>query len=94
MIKKSFRFKVKEGFTNIVIDIINEFLTELKKNEPFTIYEAFKSSNEREFIHLISFQDHKAELDHMDSDYVKDFYSKLHPLCEISPELVNLYSLN
>ena len=93
MIKKSFRFKVKEGFTNIVIDIINEFLAELKKNEPFTIYEAFKSSNEREFLHLISFQDHKAELDHMEANYAKDFYSKLYSHCEVLPELVDLYSL-
>ncbi|NIQ14524.1 MAG: hypothetical protein GTO02_09025, partial [Candidatus Dadabacteria bacterium] len=55
MIKKSVKFKVKENCEDSVVFIINEFLKAVKENEPETIYESYKSSNEREFINLITF---------------------------------------
>lgn len=74
-----------------VIKIINEFINEVNKNEPKTIYEAYKSSNEREFIHLITFLDHDSELRHAQSDYTRKFIEQLHPCCEIPPQFKNLY---
>ena len=94
MIRKSVKFKVKEGSEDTVIEIINEFLVAVKENEPFTIYEAYKSSNEREFIHHITFQDHNSELKHSQSEYTRKFVEKLYPYCEVLPEFVDLYSLN
>ncbi len=94
MIKKSVKFKVKENCEDSVVFIINEFLKAVKENEPETIYESYKSSNEREFINLITFPNYQAELNHKNAAYTRKFVEKLYKFCEELPQFVDLYSLS
>lgn len=93
MIKKLVKYKVKKGSEDIVIQAIERLLNAMIINEPGTKYEAYKSANEREFIHIIGFPDHNAELRHNEAEYTRDFVEEIYLYCEITPEFIDLYSL-
>ncbi|MGH7884350.1 MAG: hypothetical protein ACRENO_01495 [Thermodesulfobacteriota bacterium] len=93
MIKKLVTYKVKKGSEDIVIQSIERFINAIIINEPGTKYEAFKSANEREFIHIMTFPDHISELRHNQAEYTRDFIEDIYLYCEITPQFVDLYAI-
>lgn len=93
MIKKLVKYKVKKGSEDIVVQSIQRLLNAIVINEPGTKYEAFKSGDEREFIHIIVFPDHNAELRHKEAEYTREFVEEIYLYCEITPQFVDLYSI-
>ncbi len=93
MIKKLVKYKVKKGSEEIVVQSIQRLLNAILINEPGTKYEAFKSGDEREFIHIINFSDHQAELRHKEAEYTREFVEEIYLYCEITPQFVDLYSI-
>lgn len=66
---------------------IRTFVDEIRQKEPGTIvYNCFQErSDNTSFIHMISFQSEKAEEHHRHTAYVKEFTSKLYPVCKTEP---------
>ncbi|MEX0965716.1 MAG: antibiotic biosynthesis monooxygenase [Bacteroidia bacterium] len=90
-IKIDFVIKQDESL-HVVRDIINNFIDNIRLNEPETVeYRSFQhSDDERHFFHLMSFKDEHAQLKHRNSAYCNHFVSKLYPLCDGEPKAVDL----
>lgn len=83
-------FEAERGSLDNVKTIIRDFIRGITKNEPGTIF--YRSFQEKEnparFIHVMSFEDEKAQDIHRNSSYCREFVSKLYPLCTKAPEAV------
>ncbi len=97
MINIKINFIIKENESlDFVYEIINEFIKNIKQNEPGTFeYESFQYvDNERHFFHLMSFVDEKARMNHKNTSHCKEFVSKLYPLCNGRPKAIEVKRVN
>src|SRR5437870_399061 len=68
--------KVKE-----VKKAIAEFLAEIRKHEPRTLYLVFRENGSHTFVHWMSFENEAAERRHAQAHYNNHFVKKLVPNC-------------
>lgn len=87
MINVIIPFTVKTESLETVKIHVQDFISDIKKNEPGTLmYKSFQQKEDPEkFIHIMTFVDDNAETNHRQSSYCKYFVDKLYPLCTEMP---------
>jgi quinol monooxygenase YgiN len=60
---------------------IAEFLSEIKKNEPRTLYLVFRENGRHTFVHWMRFENEAAERRHSQARYNDRFVKRLLPNC-------------
>ncbi len=89
MIHQIVNYRVKKEKLKDVKKALVELLSEVRKNQDLTpIYEAFQKSDACTFVHLMAFQDKKAQESHSSSSYVQRFREILYPSCEEQPVFI------
>ncbi|GMT48997.1 MAG: hypothetical protein IEMM0008_0536 [bacterium] len=89
MIHQIVNYRVKKEKLKDVKKALVELLNEVHKNQDLTpIYEAFQKTDLCSFVHLIAFQDKKAQENHSNSSYVQRFKEILYPSCEEQPVFI------
>ncbi len=93
MISKIVKYKCKTDKLSTVLEIIDEFIHEIKTHDTETKYSVYRVG-EFEFYHIMSFASVDAELKHRAAPYTKEFVSKLYPACtkEINSIDMTLYA--
>ncbi len=89
-------YKVKPDAVETVKVIIGKFISEIKKNEPGTLF--YRSFQEEEdptsFVHIMAFSNEEAENLHKESAYCRGFTDVLYPLCAVMPKPVSYLEIN
>ncbi|SRR6266403_542693 len=60
---------------------IAEFLAEIRRHEPRTLYLVFREKGRHNFVHWMSFENEAAERRHSQARYNQYFVKKLLPMC-------------
>jgi quinol monooxygenase YgiN len=60
---------------------IAEFLAEIRRHEPRTLYLVFREKGRHSFVHWMAFENEAAERRHSQASYNQHFVKKLLPLC-------------
>ena len=60
---------------------MHEFMAEIRKHEPKTLYLIFRGEDKATFYHLMRFENEAARLRHNQSKYNTHFVKKLYPHC-------------
>lgn len=84
------KFTVKQEKIKEVKRALAELVSEVRKNEPRTLYLVFREEGRSTFFSLVSFADEAAWRRHAQSRYVDRFAKKLLPLCDGRPVFVDL----
>lgn len=91
MIDIKVEYRVKADKVDQILDVIQEFLSGIKENEPNTSYVAYQlSEDEQEFVHFMRFADSKARDYHQSAPHTKQFVQQLYPECEREPKFTDL----
>ena len=80
-------YKVRPDKIKEVKKAIHEFVAEVRKHEPRTVYLAFREEGQHTFVHWMSFESEAAERRHSQSKYNNRFVKKLLPICVGKPAL-------
>lgn len=84
------RYTIPEQNREEVDAAIEEFLVAIRRNEPETEYRAFRESNGRGYVHMMSFPDQAGEQRHRSSPWTERFVEKLYPRCDVEPVFTDL----
>lgn len=90
MIRKVAHYRVKKEHVTDVRRIVSEFVGQVEKHEPRTLYEANIGDDGVTFIHFMSFPSKEDELKHRGADYTLRFVADLYPKCEDEPQFTQL----
>lgn len=90
MIRKLAKYKVRPDKITEVEKSIQEFVDAIARSEPDTNYTAYRTNEERTYIHLMSFVDEGAEKAHQTAPYTMRFVEILYPNCEEQPRFTDL----
>jgi quinol monooxygenase YgiN len=75
------RYTVKPEAVKEVKRALAEFIAEVRKYEPKTLYVVFRESGQHTFVHWMAFENEAAERRHSQSRYNDLFVKKLIPNC-------------
>jgi len=75
------RYTVRPETVREVKQAIAEFVTEIRRHEPRTLYLVFREERQHTFVHWMSFEDEAAERRHAQARYNDRFVKKLLPSC-------------
>lgn len=75
------RYTVRPEKIKTVKQAIAEFVAEVRRHEPRTLYLVFREPGQHSFVHWMSFEDDAAERRHAQSRYNDRFVKKLFPNC-------------
>ncbi len=94
-VTKIARYRVKKKKLSKVKKILEEFVENVKRNEPeIARYEIFQEKNDpAAFVHVITFKDKLAERNHAKGIHVQKLKKTLYPLCKEEPEFTYLKML-
>jgi quinol monooxygenase YgiN len=73
------KYTVKPEAVKAVRRAIAEFVAEVRKHEPRTLYFVFREEGQHTFVHWMSFENEAAERRHAQARYSKHFAHKLTP---------------
>ncbi|GEM_PF-1123190 len=91
MITKIAEFTVKQEKLTECIAAIEEFIAEIKKHEPHTLfYDSYQKPDKVSFVHLMVFYGQQAEEFHRNTPHVQKFVSILYPNCMKEPAFIDL----
>jgi quinol monooxygenase YgiN len=91
MINKIAMYKIKEEKLDEVLNAVQKFVNNVKGNEPSTVYNAFRLSDDNlSFIHFMSFKSEADEEKHRNAKYTEEFVKILYPNCISAPEFKDL----
>jgi quinol monooxygenase YgiN len=94
MIFKMARYTVRPENLNDVKEAIQEFVAEIKENEPATFYETYQEAEGPTFVHLMCFENEEAEDAHKNSSHTNTFVDRIYPICENPPIFTSLSLLD
>ena len=91
-VTKIARYRVKKKKLSKVKTILEEFVEDVKRNEPGILYyEVFQEKKDpASFVHVIKFKDKLAERSHAKSAHVQKLKKMLYPICKDEPEFTYL----
>jgi quinol monooxygenase YgiN len=75
------RYTVRPEKVKEVKKAVAEFISEVRKHEPRTLYVVFRENGQHTFVHWMAFEDEAAERRHSQSRYNDHFVKKLLPNC-------------
>jgi len=84
------RFTVRQESIKEVKRALAELVSEVRRNEPRTLYLVFREESKSTFFTLVSFENEAAWRRHAQSRYVDRFVKKLLPACEGKPLFLDL----
>ncbi|MBM7572719.1 putative quinol monooxygenase [Aquibacillus albus] len=90
MIRRIAEYTVKPKSVEDVEKIVKEFVLQVKKNEPETIYKSYRRENGTSFIHFMEFPDQEAVERHQKADYTAKLVEGLYPNCTEPPKFTDL----
>jgi quinol monooxygenase YgiN len=90
MIYKTAQYTVRDENIVHALNIINQFLDKIRRDEPHIRYEAYRLRGSDSFIHLIVFPDTESEQSHWNAPHTKLFAETLYPLCTEQPIYTDL----
>lgn len=90
MVRLIARYQIKEDALTEVNEIIRKFISAVEKEEPQTVYDAYRLGDTYEFIHLITFPDESAQKKHQNAAYTEEFAEALYPHCVEEPKFTPL----
>ena len=79
MIYTMAQYTVKPEAAKAVKRAIAEFVNEVRKHEPRTLYVVFREESQHTFVHWMEFENETAERRHAQAQYTKHFAHKLAP---------------
>ncbi len=82
------RFEVQEGKLDEAKAAIQEFISNIREKEARTLYYSSYQENENllRFVHFMIFADSDSHQHHRSTEYVRNFVSKLYPVCIKEPQ--------
>ncbi len=82
------RFEVQEGRLDEAKTAIQEFISNIREKEARTLYYSSYQENENllRFVHFMIFADSDSHQHHRSTEYVRNFVSKLYPVCIKEPQ--------
>jgi quinol monooxygenase YgiN len=85
-------FEVKKGKVGGAKAAIKEFISQIRRKEPGTLFYSSLQESERpgKFAHFMIFTDRRPHEHHRNTSYLEGFVKKLYPLCMKEPEAVFL----
>lgn len=83
-------FTVKQENVKPARRALAELVSEIRQNEPRTLYLVFREDGSSTFFTLMAFEDEAAERRHAQSRHVAHFAKKLLPLCDGKPYFTEL----
>jgi len=69
---------------------MREFMSEVRKHEPKTLFLVFRADDGETFYHLMRFENEAARRKHNQSKYNTHFVRKLYPNCVGRPQITEL----
>ncbi len=95
MINVIISFEVHPQSIEEVKELIQTFIAEIKKNEPETYtYRSFQDSESpTSFVHVMTFANEEAQLQHRNSAHCKAFVTALYPKCTKEPKAKSFYEI-
>ena len=90
MIFKMARYTVRPDKLEDVKNAIEEFVAEIKENEPATFYETYQEAAGSSFVHLMCFESEEAEAAHRNAPHTNTFVDQLSSSCENPPVFTDL----
>jgi len=84
------RFTVRQEKIKEVKRALAELASDIRRNEPRTLYLVFREESKCTFLTLVSFESEAAWRRHAQSRYVDRFVKKLLPACEGKPLFLDL----
>ena len=84
------KFTVKQEKVKDVKRALAELVSEIRENEPRTLYLVFRDESKSTFFTLVSFENEAAWRRHAQSRYVGRFAKKLLPACDGRPLFLDL----
>jgi quinol monooxygenase YgiN len=84
------RYTVRPEKLKEVKRAISDFVAEVRRHEPRTLYLVFRNEDKATFLHLMTFENEAAERRHSQSRYVDRFVKKLYPNCVGRPVFSDL----
>lgn len=83
-------YKLRKGKEKIIISAIKEFVDNVHKFEPETIYTAHREIESDRFVHFMKFPDTEAKQKHAKADYTERFVKTLFQNCREEPKFSTL----
>lgn len=94
-VHKIAEYSVKPEELDTVLKAIENFVEEVRNNEPQTNYQAYQlSENNSQFIHIMSFMNSEAEEKHKNATYTLAFADVLYPRCDQQPVFRDMNSIS
>jgi quinol monooxygenase YgiN len=90
MIRKLANYRIDPESLEEVERAIEDFVSAIGREEPETVYEAFRIADDVSFIHLMAFPNREAERAHQAAPYTKRFVDILYPYCEEQPTFLDV----
>jgi quinol monooxygenase YgiN len=90
MIRKLANYRIDPESLEEVERAVESFVSAIGREEPETVYEAYRITNDVSFIHLMAFPNREAERAHQVAPYTKSFVDILYPHCEEQPTFLDV----
>ncbi len=90
MIQKIEQYSVDSSDLDMVTKAITELLDGIRRNEPYTRYEAYRIKGTNTFLHFMIFTDEQTEQAHRNAAYTIQFTEIVYPLCKEKPVITDL----
>ena len=90
MIRKLANYRIDPESLKEVERAIEAFVAAIGREEPETIYEAYRIADNVSFIHLMAFPSREAEEAHQMAPHTKKFVDILYPHCEEQPTFLDI----
>ena len=90
MIRKLANYRIDPESLEEVESAIEDFVSAIGREEPETIYEAYRIADDVSFIHLMAFPNREAERAHQVAPYTKRFVDILYPHGEEQPTFLDV----
>ncbi len=84
------KYTVRPEKVGEVKGAMREFIAEVSKNEPKTLFLVFRAADGNTFYHLMRFENESARRKHNQSKYNAHFVKKLYPNCVGRPQVTEL----
>ena len=90
MIRKLANYRIDPESLEEVERAIKDFVSAIGKEEPETVYEAYRITDDVSFVHLMAFPNREAERAHQVAPHTTRFVDILYPYCEEQPTFLDV----